>query len=194
MIEKGYNSEITWCNSIPPLEELNKEYFFREYVWVVLNSGMLNQVAEKIFTRFWTNLDFNTIKHPHKHNSIKEVFTNLDTYFEDFKKSNNKLDFLESLPHIGKITKYHLARNLGLGYAKPDRHLVKIASVFLFDNVQAFCNKIAEKTGEKVGVVDIVLWRFANILPNYLEILHQLQLNNISKKYRFKKKIEVEDK
>ena len=76
------------------------------------------------------------------------------------------------MPHIGPITKFHLARNLGLDYAKPDRHLVKIALAFGYSNVQAFCREASELTGDKIGLVDLVFWRFAVLNANkYLELI-----------------------
>ncbi len=174
VIEKGHLKEIEWCNNIPNPKELDKKSFFREYVWVVISSGMNNQITEQIFNNFLidiNNFDFDAIRHPNKNKAIKKVYNRLDFYFDHFLKSKNKLLFLKNLPHIGDITKYHLARNLGLNYAKPDRHLVRIANHFNYNDVQKFCKKISDLTNEKIGVVDIVFWRFANITKNYLEII-----------------------
>ena len=178
VIEKKYLKEIEWCNNIPPLKELDKTSFFSEYVWVVISSGMKNQVAEKIFKNFWIDIqlenktiNFDVIRHPNKNKAIKKVYNRLDFYFNHFLKSKNKLKFLKNLPHIGDITKYHLARNLGLIFAKPDRHLVRIANHFEYSDVQKFCKKISELTNDKIGVVDLVFWRFANLNKNYLEII-----------------------
>ena len=178
VIEKGHLKEIEWCNNIPNLKELDKTSFFREYVWVVISSGMKNQVAKRIFENFWIDIqlenkiiNFDVIRHPNKNKAIKRVYNRLDFYFNHFLKSKNKLLFLKNLPHIGDITKYHLARNLGLNYAKPDRHLVRIAKFFEYSNVQDFCLLISQWTNEKIGVVDIVFWRFANLNNKYLEII-----------------------
>ena len=174
IIEKGHLNEIEWYNNIPNLKELDKTFFFREYVWVVINSGMKNQVAEKIFKNFWIdniNFNFDAIRHPNKNKAIRRVFNRLDFYFNHLLQSKDKLNFLKNLPHIGDITKYHLAKNLGLNFAKPDRHLVRIANHFEYNNVQKFCKKISELTNDKIGVVDLVFWRFANITKNYLEVI-----------------------
>ncbi len=174
VIEEGFQEEIDWCNSIP--DEIDKNYFYREYSWVVINSGMNNQIAKKVYDNFWKNKqkpNFNAIGHPHKNYSLKKVYHRLNFYFKHFNSSNNKLKFLESLPHIGKITKYHLARNLGLNYAKPDRHLVRIVNLFEYDNVQVFCKDVSDLSGDKIGVVDLVFWRFATLKKNYLELIKQ---------------------
>jgi len=171
--ENGFKKEIDWCQNIPPLEKQDKLTFFQEYCWVVLSSGMKNTVARKIFIRFWDdgNFDFNIVGHPHKNKAIKEVYKRLDFHFEHLKTSKNKLKYIKSLPHIGDITKYHLARNLGLDYAKPDRHLVRIAKAFGYNNVQTFCKDVSDLSGDKIGVVDLVFWRYATLKDNYLEII-----------------------
>ncbi len=174
LIKKGYSNEIEWVSNLPNIENIDKTSFFREYVWVVVGSGMRNQVAEKIFRNFWIdNLHYNfeAVRHPHKNKAIKHVYGRLDFYFNHLLQSKNKLKFLESLPHIAKITKYHLARNLGLDVAKPDRHLVRIANFFNYNDVQKFCMKVSDLTNDRIGVVDIVFWRFANLTKNYLEII-----------------------
>ena len=171
IIDKGYENEIMWINNIP--NPVNKDLFFKEFSWVVINSGMKNTVAEKIFKKFWNynSPDFSAINHPNKNKALKKVYERLDLYFLHFTKSKNKLMFLKSLPHIGDITKYHLARNLGLNYAKPDRHLVRISNLFKYPNVQEFCKKISVLTKDPIGLVDLVLWRFATLYPNYLELI-----------------------
>ncbi len=173
IIEKGYESDINWINSIP--NPIDKELFFREYSWVVINSGMNNKIAQKIYKNFWNNgyPDFSAIRHPNKNKALKKVYTKLDLYFRHYTSSKNKLMFLKSLPHIGDITKYHLARNLGLNYAKPDRHLVRILSLFKYPNVQEFCKNLSILTHDPIGLVDLVLWRFATVSPNYLELIKE---------------------
>lgn len=174
LIKKGYKGEIQWYEEIIPLENLTSFSFFREYTFVVISSGMKNQVAEKIFKNFWgygITFNFDAIKHPLKHKAIKKVYNRLRFYFTHLLESKDKLKFLQSLPHIGDITKYHLAKNLGLNYAKPDRHLVRIANYFEYNDVQKFCQKISDLTNDKIGVVDVVFWRFANLHQNYLEII-----------------------
>lgn len=71
------------------------------------------------------------------------------------------IEVLQKLPMIGPVTAYHLAKNLGMPVAKPDRHLVRMASEHGYSDVQDFCGDISELTGDSVPVVDIVLWRYA---------------------------------
>jgi len=176
VIKKGFEKEINWYKTLPSLDQVTKWFFFREYVWVVLNSGMKNKIAEKIFATFWNEGDFNfeAIKHPNKNKSIKEVYNKLDRYFTNFKNSKNILMYLETLPHIGPITKFHLAKNLGYNCGKPDRHLERIISFFESSSVQDFCKDVSEISNDKISVVDYIFWRFATLFENYLELFQDL--------------------
>ncbi len=68
---------------------------------------------------------------------------------------------VQMFPFIGPVTAYHLAKNLGYATAKPDRHLVRVATAFGYSNVQHLCSSISAATGDPVQVVDVVLWRYA---------------------------------
>ena len=70
---------------------------------------------------------------------------------------------LQQFPFIGPITCFHLAKNLGVPVAKPDRHLSRLAACCGYSDNQTFCSTIAQFTGDPIDVVDIVLWRFATI-------------------------------
>ena len=70
--------------------------------------------------------------------------------------------YLESIPWIGGITKYHLAKNLGFDCCKPDRHLVRISKEYN-TSPEELCKRISEATGDRVATVDLVIWRVANL-------------------------------
>jgi hypothetical protein len=74
---------------------------------------------------------------------------------------------LQQFPFIGPITTFHLAKNLGIRVAKPDRHLSRLAECCGYSDTQALCMNIALFTGDPVDVVDVVLWRFATITADY---------------------------
>lgn len=74
---------------------------------------------------------------------------------------------LQTLPYIGPITAFHLAKNLGLNVAKPDRHLQRLSRHFGYGSTAELCMDIANTTGEKVSVVDLKLWRYmADVRPH----------------------------
>lgn len=164
IVKQGYQWEIDVCNkryfsTRKPIDFLN------EYAFVVLNTGMKNQVAEKMFKRLFTD-GIETVHHKQKRESIDWMQSNYEKEFQKLQEKltdEDKIEFLETLPFIGKITKYHLARNLGIDCAKPDRHLERLAYRFGFSSTHDMCDYVAKKTGERIGTVDVILWRYSNL-------------------------------
>ena len=82
--------------------------------------------------------------------------------FSHFKKrlKNEGLDMLEVLPGIGPITKYHLAKNIGLAdEAKPDIWLVRAAEA-CNSSVDELVKYLADKYNLTQHIVDVILWRY----------------------------------
>jgi hypothetical protein len=168
VVTAGYGREVDWAEDPPAIDAPCK--FANEYIWVVLNSGMKNQVAQAIWDRVRAALRVGlpvrvAFKHPGKVAAIERALSPegvewFDAYRE-LETDEARLAYLETLPWIGPITKWHLAKNLGVDCAKPDRHLVRIA-----DGEQAahdLCARLAEATGDRVATVDLVIWRAANL-------------------------------
>jgi len=82
------------------------------------------------------------------------------------------VDYLRQLPFMGPATSFHLAKNLGLDVVKPDRHLVRIAEATGHSTPDELCQEIAREVGDRVAVVDLVLWRYANLRSDYLACFH----------------------
>lgn len=165
LISLGYADEIDWCENVDPLKQT--ENFLFEYIWVVCNSGMKNQIAEVIYKRILQAIiDHKPISkvfgHKGKVGAIEYVIKHRVTLVDKFKNAKDKLTFLETLPWIGKITKYHLARNLGFNYVKPDRHLQRIADQNNTTPMK-LCSQISNIIGDRIGTVDVVIWRAANL-------------------------------
>lgn len=72
----------------------------------------------------------------------------------------NPIRQLQQLPFIGATTVWHLAKNLGLNVAKPDRHLLRISRTLGFSDPRALCHALSELTGQQDKVVDLVIWRY----------------------------------
>lgn len=73
---------------------------------------------------------------------------------------------LRRIPHIGPVTSFHLAKNLGMNTAKPDRHLSRFAASMGFHDAHDLCKVITDHTGEPVDVVDLILWRYIERFPH----------------------------
>lgn len=165
IILAGYRKEIEWAENLKPCESAFA--FFVEYGWVVVNSGMKNQVAVKIWGRILDAFSKSrpiseVFGHKGKVAAIEYVWRNQHNLFIDWGQAQDKLAFLKSLPWIGDITKYHLAKNLGTDIAKPDRHLVRIAERS-GETVQGLCERLSNETGDRVALVDLVIWRACNL-------------------------------
>lgn len=159
--DAGYADEVEWATSIKPVD--NVDVFIGEYIWVVIHSGLAHRVARSIERKVWDAINTDlpltyAFKHIPKCKAIAQVYNNKQEYFNKFIEAEDKLAYLESLPWIGKITKWHLAKNFGIETIKPDRHLVRIANNHGSDPF-TLCNDIKSTTGEKLAVIDQVLWR-----------------------------------
>lgn len=166
LIRAGYKKEIRWQRDIQPVTDPGE--FKGEAIWVILNSGMREQIARVINTRIKIAIlngkDISTaFGHKGKVSAIKYILENYIRLFNEYQVSEDKIEYLQTIPFIGSITKYHLAKNLGHDCIKPDRHLVRIAREKGFSDCQYMCEKIKEETGDKVSLIDIVLWRSANL-------------------------------
>lgn len=170
VIEAGYYDDIRWAESIGPCQSADD--FALEHAFVVCNSGMRAQIARPIFEKVKLAL-FNgepvsaVYGHAEKAEAIENVWCSRVAWFDHWNtvarllSVNDQLDWLQSLPWIGPITRYHLAKNLGVDCCKPDRHLVRIAAEG-GELPEALCARLAKATGDRVATVDTVIWRAAN--------------------------------
>lgn len=195
VIKKGYSSEIDWQESVK-ISDIGEEEFLKETAWVILSSGMNEKVIHKVFPgisvafygwksakKILINQDvcyansLSIFGHQKKIFAILKVADRIVREgFENFKKeiALKGINYLETLPYIGSITKFHLAKNIGLNYSKPDRHLERISKKLGFKDTVSLCSLIANKTNEKESVVDLVIWRYATLNNNYLDTINYL--------------------
>lgn len=159
-IKAGFQNEIDFVNK-RVFSDMKASNFLQEYVYVVINSGMKNSIAEGIY-KAYREIGSKAIGHLGKRRAIIKAQLHYKYWFRELKTcggTREKLDYLETLPWIGPITKYHLARNLGIDVAKPDRHLQRVADHFKYFDVQTMCNTLSIDTGDRAGTVDIIIWR-----------------------------------
>jgi 3-methyladenine DNA glycosylase Tag len=202
VLDHGFHHEINWQAKVS-FEDLDEKTFLRELSWVVLSSGMKTAIIEKKFGPIskcfyqWKSAALivkngtqcfesalQIFNNKAKMNAIIDAATKISRQsFAKIKEliATNPIEFLQKFKFIGPTTVYHLAKNIGLDFAKPDRHLKRIASMHGYSDVQKFCREISKNTDDAVPVIDIVFWRFATIEPDYLNVLSSLNFNqNIS--------------
>jgi len=180
LIEAGYADEIDWAEGVEGRGRVHRyaadaDEWWCEYAYVILNSGMKQQIAAGIWRRIWDDIRAgNTVEesvaqfgHKGKRGAMLQGYKKREEHFAKWQSlrgasDEEKLEWLRSLPWIGKITCYHLAKNLGMDIIKPDRHLVRIAAEHHTEPFQ-MCRRLSDELGENMAVVDMVLWRAANL-------------------------------
>lgn len=189
VLSAGFQGEIDWQAGID-FDDITESYFLREGAWVILNSGMKESIIRKYFQELsfcffeWESASkineskafcyetaINIFNNARKILAIIDMSSRIcDLGFDKLKENLEKtpIEFLQTFDQIGPVTSYHLAKNLGLQIAKPDRHLVRLSNFLGFEDVQDLCSSIAKNSGDTVPVVDIVLWRFATLKNDYL--------------------------
>jgi hypothetical protein len=189
VLASGFGSEIIWQKTVR-IEELTESDFLRECAWVILSSGMRESVIREKFPSIgeaffdWASAQRIMLHRDHCIRSALVCFGNERKieaiaqsaqiiYEKGFDAIRQEIVYdpiaaLRQFPFIGPTTSFHLAKNIGLSVAKPDRHLLRFAALAGFEQPADLCRSIAEYIGDPVSVVDIVLWRFATLHPNYL--------------------------
>lgn len=155
--------DIDWAQSCRPPADANM--YAREAIFVICNSGMKNTVARRIYERVRNALDagqpvLEVFGHAGKAAAIERIWAGRHISWQNYidTPDDQKLEYLAGIPWIGGITKYHLAKNFGLPYAKPDVHLQRLADREGC-TPQALCERLSAETGLCVNAVDTVLWR-----------------------------------
>lgn len=197
VIDEGFQDEILWQSQLN-FYDLTESSFLREIAWVILTCGMKERIIRNIFEAIshcffqWSSAQKIINNREKCHVSALKIFNNEQKItailnaadqvkrngFENIKGEihSNPIPFLKTFDYIGPVTVYHLAKNIGLPVAKPDRHLVRIAKQENYLDVQSFCGDISRMSGDPIPVVDIVFWRFATIEHNYLNVLSSLNI------------------
>jgi hypothetical protein len=164
--------------------------FAREVFYVICVAGFKQTTAKnmcrKVIEYINVNKDpkfeelINIYGNVNKVNAIIKVWNSRVKLHEEFYKLSTpeeKLNFLAQLPHIGDITKYHIARNLGINFVKYDiwiqrlgvalygnmEYAEKVSNSKLNPQIKEMCDKmffdLEMQINEKTGYIDVVLWK-----------------------------------
>ena len=162
--------------------------------YVILAGGFSQKTAKKIhfdickMLRAGAGVDalLGKFNNKNKINAIYKIWSNRDKYCAEYyaqKTLDDKLKFLQNLPHIGKITSHHLARNLGENIVKYDVWIQRLGIAFamqsskyrvqsaVVDNqklnpqIKKYCDAmfdcLVRETNLPRGYIDVVLWKAA---------------------------------
>ena len=173
----------------PP--ELSPDEFAFEVFYVILASGFKQKIAKEKFLLIKNFISkggkvcpenlLHIFGNKNKINAICKIWENKEKYCKQFyslSDINDKICMLSTLPHIGEITKNHIARNLGINKVKYDVWIQRLGIALygnandkedsvLTESIKNYCDKmfkaIASATNEPIGYIDVVLWKSCQI-------------------------------
>ena len=161
--------------------------------YVILAGGFSQKTAKKIHAQITEYLHkngadfdalFSMFHNKNKIGAVCEIWNNKNALCAEYYGIDNfddKLKFLSNLPHIGKITANHLARNLGLDVVKYDIWIQRLGVVYsgnrgleqfinngkLNAEIKKACDEmfscLVQETGLPRGYIDVVLWKSCQI-------------------------------
>ena len=179
--EANRPDDLVWAANInaDTFRTLESRYFLNEYCYVVYASGFRAARVEALFPqlrRVYKEFDLEALSRMRSIVPAVGVFKNerkarafltgaRQVAAEGFPAYKRRLgregvDMLEELPGVGPITKFHLAKNIGLvDEAKPDLWLVRFAGV-CEATVPELVGYLSEKYRLPRLTVDVILWRY----------------------------------
>lgn len=194
LIRRGYAVEIDWQYDVEP-DAMTEETFLREASWAILSCGISENVVRKRFGRIsesfrqWRSAAaiislreqcrrdaLRHFNHAGKIDAVLAVATAVHELGFEVVKARllaDPLGFLERFPYIGPVSSRHVAKNLGFAFAKPDRHLRRLAEAVGYGSVDRLCIDLARILQEPIGVIDFVLWRYAALGQDITGLLSQ---------------------
>jgi hypothetical protein len=157
----GYGPTIDWAERID--RPTHADDFAARVIYVICNSGMRVTIGAAIADRCVAALRegksaTEAFGHAGKAAAIDTIWQQRSKLFAEYTRTSAKLEFLGGLPWIGKVTRHHLAKNLGATAAKPDVHLVRLANREGITPAR-LCRRLARQTGYRIPTVDSILWR-----------------------------------
>ena len=173
----------------PPM--LDADAFAEEVAYVILASGFRQKVAKAKFAEIMgfirTHSESDVVEanllpifgNVHKVRAICSVWRDRQKWRDGFyaipvADVDGRLDYLESMPYIGRITRNHIARNLGMNKVKYDVWIQRLGVALygrgdeqvsspVTDEVRCACDtmfaEISVATGLPIGYIDVVLWK-----------------------------------
>ncbi len=182
IIAAGYAGEIEWAEGVKA--PATADDLAGEAIWVILCSGMKEQIARKISDKVWPAIHdgkpvAGVFGHKGKAAAIETIWRDREKLLISFRRVNDKVEWCKRLPWIGDITKWHLAKNLGVDCAKPDIHLSRLANHYGTTPAN-LCRRLADASGDRVATVDLVIWRACNLGIINTRALKQANTGRIS--------------
>ena len=167
----------------------SSDEFASHCAYVILAGGFSQKTAKRIHETIINLLKthgakfdilIKTFNNKNKINAICKIWENrkklCDEYYQ-ITTLENKINYLQKLPHIGNITANHLARNLGEDIVKYDIWIQRLGCIFankyelsekinngkLSPDIKNACDDmfthLSHETHLPRGYIDVVLWK-----------------------------------
>ena len=169
-------------------KKLTPDEFASAVIYVILAGGFSQKTAKKIHSIIMEKMPENPaiedllkiFNNKNKINAVHKVWQCRKDFCDVFyncKSLYDKLNCLQKLPHIGKITANHLARNLGENVVKYDIWIQRLCVLYggnsriaqkidngkLDTDIKKCCDDMFEhlhqETNLPIGYIDVVLWK-----------------------------------
>lgn len=170
--------------------ECTPDEFAQHCAYVILAGGFAQKTAKRMHALICAALArgadaadlFDIFHNKNKTSAIYKIWTDRARLCGDYYAcgtTDARVAYLEKLPHIGRITAHHLARNLGEDVVKYDIWIQRLGALYagnpalaskinnakLDGDVRRACddmfNALVRDTGLPRGYIDVVLWRAA---------------------------------
>ena len=168
---------------------LAPDAFAENCIYVILAGGFSQKTAKKIHAQIMDFLrahgaDFDGLfamfHNKNKINAVCKIWDNRAQLRDEYYLLNDtdaRVNFLSRLPHIGKITANHLARNLGENVVKYDIWIQRLGALYagnpaltakidnkkLCPEIRCACDAMFDdlcaQTKLPRGYIDVVLWK-----------------------------------
>lgn len=154
----------------------------REIVWIILCAGRSAQAARTIEAKVWAAIRAGRpasdgFGYRAKAAAIDRAWNEREQDYAALTKVHAQGDikgliaWCGSLPYVGEVTRYQLAKNFGCDLLKPDQWLARLAGIpdrpilradLKFDACMALCTPLVLATGDSYALVDSALWLACN--------------------------------
>lgn len=172
---------------------LSSDAFAENCIYVILAGGFSQKTAKKIHAEIMKYIrdngaDFDGLfamfHNKNKINAICKIWNMRDELCRGYYALDNldaRINYLSKLPHIGKITANHLARNLGEDVVKYDIWIQRLGVLYaqnpalaekidnkkLCSDIKCACDAmfdlLVRETGLPRGYIDVVLWKSSQV-------------------------------
>ena len=172
---------------------LDADAFAENCVYVILAGGFSQKTAKRIHGEIMNFLRtrgadfdglFSLFHNKNKISAVCEIWNRRaqlrDEYYS-LDNTDSRVNYLAGLPHIGKITANHLARNLGEDVVKYDIWIQRLGALYtgnpelnskidnkkLCHEIKCACDDmfdcLCQQTGLPRGYIDVVLWKSSQV-------------------------------